>query len=363
MSRLPQASIDRLIGSLATANVQAFLRVIREGETSQDDIAYRTMFGGGTFESFAAHPRNAVTKQLGRQPLTSTAAGAYQFLSKTWDECADALGLTDFAPASQDLAAVFLINRRRSLDDVIAGRFEAAVSKCAREWASLPGSPYGQPVKTMDQARATFQKWGGVIASTPEAKPSTAPAVPATSKEVKPMPFPFLAAALPALIDAVPKLAKLFGSGSEVSERNVKAAEMVVGIAKEAIGVRNEQELVETIASDPNAVQAVRDAIDANWGRIDEIGGGIAAARQANIAGAAIPPKRNMALWITLLLLPLVYITVCAVLFGADWSQDVKAMVVSSIVTGVLGGIMGYWLGTSFSSAKKDERAVEQGVS
>jgi len=41
---------------------------------------------------------------------------------------------------------------------VKAGRFDAAVAKCAKEWASLPGSPYGQPVKTLDQARARATK-------------------------------------------------------------------------------------------------------------------------------------------------------------------------------------------------------------
>jgi muramidase (phage lysozyme) len=69
----------------------------------------------------------AITAGLGKNQYTSTAAGAFQFLSRTWDECAKALGLTDFSPASQDLAAVFLIDRRKALDDVLAGRFDEAV--------------------------------------------------------------------------------------------------------------------------------------------------------------------------------------------------------------------------------------------
>jgi len=342
---------------LSDRNVIAFLAVIRDGETSHTDDAYRTMFGGGLIESLADHPRKAVTKQLGRQKITSTAAGAYQFLQRTWDECVDALGLPNFGHQSQDLAAVFLINRRSALEDVIAGRLNNAIAKCNREWASLPGSPYGQPVMTWDRALAVFQRAGGFVDFGSD-RSKTTPAAPAPTKEATAMPFPaFLAAALPALIEAAPKLGRIFSSGSETAERNLKAAEMVVDIAKEAVGAKNEQELVEVIKSDPVAVQTVRDAIEANWGRIDEMGGGIQAARDANIAGATIPPKRNMALWVTLLLLPLVYGTVGAVLFGPNWSDDVRAMVVSSVVTGVLGGIMGYWLGTSFSSARKDERA------
>lgn len=138
-------------------NLSAFLRVIREGETSQDDRAYRMIFGGELFDSFADHPRKLVKKS----GYSSTAAGAYQFLSRTWDECQKALKLPDFSPESQDKAAVFLIKRRKALDDVIAGRFENAVGKCGLEWASLPGSPYGQPTKSMDRARQVYEKYGG----------------------------------------------------------------------------------------------------------------------------------------------------------------------------------------------------------
>ena len=104
--------------ALADANVQAFLRVIREGETDQTDAAYRTIVGGGLFDSFDDHPRKFVYVQLFN--VRSSAAGAYQFLSRTWDECAAALQLPDFSPAMQDLAAVFLIRRRGALADVIA---------------------------------------------------------------------------------------------------------------------------------------------------------------------------------------------------------------------------------------------------
>jgi muramidase (phage lysozyme) len=345
--------IPRLAAALRDQNVIAFLRVIREGETSQQGSAYRMVYGGELVDSLDAHPRRPITKQLGRQTITSTAAGAYQFLARTWDECAAALGLTDFSPASQDLAAVYLADRRRSLDDVIAGRFDDAVKKCAREWASLPGSPYGQPVMTMAKACATYEQWGGRYAQATES--TTIAREQAQPKETPIMPLPFLAAALPALIEAVPKLAKMFGSGSEVSERNIKAAELVVGIAKESIGARNEQELVETMKLDPGAAQTVRDAIEANWGRIDEIGGGIQAARQANVAQSNISPKRNMALWVTVMLLPLVYMTVGSVIFTSGWTSETRAMVVAAVISGVLGAITGYWLGTSFSSSKKDE--------
>ena len=57
-------------------------------------------------------------------PITdhkSTAAGAYQFINDTWNGAASALGLGDFSPRSQDMAAVWLLQKNGSLADVMAG--------------------------------------------------------------------------------------------------------------------------------------------------------------------------------------------------------------------------------------------------
>ena len=142
---------------LYNPNVQAILRVIRAGEGTSGDIGYRTLFGGGTFSSFADHPRQKITKGS----YTSTAAGAYQFLSSTWDETKRIMNLPDFSPRSQDLGALGRIAARGALEDAKAGRFDTAIKKIAREWASLPGSPYGQPMLSWDRARSLYADAGG----------------------------------------------------------------------------------------------------------------------------------------------------------------------------------------------------------
>lgn len=138
-------------------NVRAFLRVIRRGEGTADEAGYRRIFGGQLFSSYADHPRIVVRKN----GYTSSAAGAYQALASTWDETARIMGLQDFTPMSQDWFAVGRIAARGALDDVKAGRFDAAIRKVAREWASMPGSPYGQPVISMSTARAVYAAAGG----------------------------------------------------------------------------------------------------------------------------------------------------------------------------------------------------------
>lgn len=145
---------------VAHPNVQAFLRVIRRGEGTAGENGYRTLFGGGLFNGYADHPRVKVSKS----GYTSTAAGAYQFLASTWDETKRVMGLADFSPANQDLGAVGRILYRGALADVKAGRFEVAVKKVAKEWASMPGSPYGQPVITMATAHSVYAAAGGAYA-------------------------------------------------------------------------------------------------------------------------------------------------------------------------------------------------------
>jgi muramidase (phage lysozyme) len=159
---------DDLLHALQSNNLQAFLRVVRVGEGTADEDGYRRHFGGELFDSFADHPRRAITRTIRvhgkRMPVTSTAAGAYQCIARTWDEMAQRYGLRDFSPINQDIAAAGLVARRGALLDAMEGRLDEAIRKCAKEWASLPGSAYGQPQRTLEQARLTYLAAGGSYA-------------------------------------------------------------------------------------------------------------------------------------------------------------------------------------------------------
>lgn len=162
-------------GAVANGNVRAGLMMLRYAEGTAGPEGYRTMFGGGLFDSFADHPRIAhrFTNRAGRQ-LWTTAAGAYQFLAvsplpdgrftkvDTWDRLQAKLQLPDFSPASQDAAAVELIRERGALGDLMAGRLSEFVRKCAPIWASLPGAGYAQPERKFASLQAAFQSAGGI---------------------------------------------------------------------------------------------------------------------------------------------------------------------------------------------------------
>lgn len=172
---------------------------------------------------------------------------------------------------------------------------------------------------------------------------------------------PFVIPALTSLISAVPDLIRVFGDSPQ-AEKNAKAAEVVVTAAKIATGATNEQELVEKIESkDPAVLEQVKQAVQSVWYEISTDSGGIQAARDFNsqFGQADHPPFwKQPAIWVTAALLPLAYIVVLAVLglIGVgDYTAEIKAMVIAAVISGVLGAITGFWLGTSFSSSRKTE--------
>jgi muramidase (phage lysozyme) len=129
------------------AAVRAFLDTLAYAEGT--NAQYNYIFTHAVFTSYADHPRTR--KCAGR--LCSDAAGRYQFLSDTWDPLAEDLGIRDFTPPSQDKAVLELIRRDGAYRAVAASAnyesFKSAVYKLNNIWASLPGSPYGQPTHSM----------------------------------------------------------------------------------------------------------------------------------------------------------------------------------------------------------------------
>lgn len=130
-------------------NIRAFLDTLAYAEGTDD--RYNYIFTHATFESYTDHPR----KRKCSGKLCSNAAGRYQFLADTWDGLAPDLGLTDFTPPSQDKAVVEAIRRSGAFRNVSKSskyeEFTEALRKLNGVWASLPGSPYGQPTHTKAQ--------------------------------------------------------------------------------------------------------------------------------------------------------------------------------------------------------------------
>lgn len=150
-----------LQGALRNANVPAFLKAIRLGEGTPDEMGYYRLVGGSSFSDDSHHPN--VRVWIPRYSIYSTAAGAYQIIFRTWSVLQERYGFPDFSPECQDEAAVALIAGRGALADVISGRLSEAVRKCAAEWASLPGSTAGQRTEDYCDVEKVYRDNGGVL--------------------------------------------------------------------------------------------------------------------------------------------------------------------------------------------------------
>lgn len=167
---------------------------------------------------------------------------------------------------------------------------------------------------------------------------------------------PVLAALLPSLVSLIPELAKLFGGGPK-TQQNIALAEKVANIVVGATNAPNLQGAVELMQTNPQLLAAAKQAVKEVWFELAEAGGGgIEGARSYNLkfAESGFPFWKMPAFWITVLLLPLLYGTVYLVLTGAadSFSGELRAAIASSVVTGVLGGAIGFWLGSSFTTSK-----------
>lgn len=124
----------------------AFLSTLAGTEATD----YNTLYGGGTFSDYSAHPHRMIPITSGpNRGDYSSAAGKYQMLFDTWTGEQKKLGLKDFSPASQDAAAWDLAETAYkqatggSLMDALQSgdpaRINAAATILNKTWTSLPG--------------------------------------------------------------------------------------------------------------------------------------------------------------------------------------------------------------------------------
>jgi muramidase (phage lysozyme) len=97
--------------------------------------------------------------------LDSTAAGAFQYLARTWDGLrARHPDLIDFSGPMQDRALIYLLDDLHAIDPIVAGDIGGALAACCKTWASLPGAGYGQHENSASDIEGWFVQYGGTLA-------------------------------------------------------------------------------------------------------------------------------------------------------------------------------------------------------
>lgn len=138
--------------------VKAFLDTIAYAEGTFHKNGYKTMYGDIIFDSLHDHPRQIVCSWYKGKLLCSSAAGRYQILQRTWDRVAPTIDAQTFSPLNQDRVAIELIADCEALEDVAAGKFDKAITKVNKVWASLPGAGYGQRTVSLNELRQIFNQ-------------------------------------------------------------------------------------------------------------------------------------------------------------------------------------------------------------
>jgi putative chitinase len=185
----------------------------------------------------------------------------------------------------------------------------------------------------------------------------------------KPM-LPFVAAAIPALLEAAPALMRIFGSSPQ-AEKNAKAAEIVAEIAKKATGEPTVEGAVAAIQADPAKAAAYREAVHLSMSEL------VALAVQVSEAEDKSRDKaldRNLQLaqasggrWLWLLGAVAVVVVLCSyvitafVLFGPNvtLSDETKALLIGQIVIFGFATVLGFLFGSNIQNRVREERQRE----
>jgi muramidase (phage lysozyme) len=132
----------------AVTQLSPYAQALLDTIAGTESPGYDVIYGGRRFNDFSRHPGVDVPIASGPNVgRTSSAAGRYQFLRSTWDQQAKKLGLTDFSPQSQDIAAWDLAKtsygartgrdlERDLQDPSMLGQIGQSLSPV---WTSLPG--------------------------------------------------------------------------------------------------------------------------------------------------------------------------------------------------------------------------------
>jgi muramidase (phage lysozyme) len=365
---------DELLEHARHPNVRAMLDAIAACEGTAGPLGYRTQFGGGTFDSFADHPKQVIERTLGGKPLASSAAGRYQFLARTWGSLVEQYGFPSFEPQWQDAGAVALIEGRGALEDVVAGRLEAAVRKLAPEWASLPGAPYGQPTKHITFVRDVYLRAGGRLDGGAPVEARTHPnlhthaptyteVIPSYPGAKKSM-SPFILPALDALVGLIPTIADLFKGEkpSKVAERNLDAvqaiAERVMPIIVQASGQPNMQGAVEAAQADPKVAADIDAAARREYHELSRVA--IKEAREFAVSYAQMHNVRTVIGRFTFLeFFTLLIVLLSALMVGGMfWFGLLQGELLGAVVTMVVvAGFVDarkFWLGLPASEPPSD---------
>lgn len=177
----------------------------------------------------------------------------------------------------------------------------------------------------------------------------------------------------PILSGLIPQISTILKPGSEVAQRNVDLAQVLVDTINKAAAHPTLQGSVEAMQADPAVRAAVQQAVVTEPAIMDtlqigpgDVGGARKAAAETAAAMAADPWQIiivktvfNPVLLVTLIVMPIIYMIVHGLLpFLEKVSGDVIAQTIGTVIGLILGGVMGFWTGQTYTQSSQ-KRATD----
>lgn len=182
------------------------------------------------------------------------------------------------------------------------------------------------------------------------------------------MPIPLAASValsvIPEIVKMIPVIGSFLGSGSEVSNRNIAVAQTVADtLTKVVPNAVNVVDAVQKMQADETLRKEATAAFLAapQIVQLMEVGGGIEAARKANLAmQGERSALYNPALWMTVLFMTLPGMLMVDVFYvhPTAYSGELRTQIVTAALT-IVSIVGAYWFGTTRGSERKTELSAQ----
>ncbi len=263
----------------------------------------------------------------------------------------------------------------------------ADAGACVSRLYERPADTEGEAAKRGALAERIFAELGNNSEPVADNKPATAapPPQPETSMGA----LALLQLFGPILSGMIPQISPLLKPATgDKFNKYAGIAQVVLDTINKTTGQPNLQGSLEAMQADPAVKTAVQQAVVSHPDVIEsltigEVGGGVVAARAADLASRSAPDgpfwKSSAVFYVSLLLVPMVlwyvgssiaggidipsdwpwYAQMPLKLLGKEWDDGARVGLANLVVGMVLGGICGVYFGVSVTQAKQTQQAAD----
>jgi muramidase (phage lysozyme) len=174
-------------GGVFTPVIRAFIDLIAWKEVP-DSLALKS-YNANNFSGYFTDQDIADGGGFPKTAGTSQNVGRYQFNRGDWQDAKAAnSAIKGYSPADQDLLCYYKLGVRNVLAPLAANDLSTAIKNAGKEWASLPGSPFGQVQAgyTESQAIAYYRDRLNVFSSSQTATASALPSATTDLSKLQP---------------------------------------------------------------------------------------------------------------------------------------------------------------------------------